>query len=213
MKSLSEEPKGEAWRVLKIMSEVTNAFDTLSNIGPCVSIFGGARSTPVDPYYKDAETLGKALVASGLGVITGGGPGIMEAANKGAREADGTSVGLHIHLPREQEPNKFLTTRCDFKYFFVRKLIFVKYAVAFVVMPGGIGTLDELFEAYVLAQTNRIKRFPIILYGESFWKPLLSWLSTTLIDHHYLDKNELHYVTLLNSPKEVVEYIKKVIII
>lgn len=203
----------ESWRILKIMSEITEAFDALARIGPCVSIFGSARTKTNDPYYKDAEKIARELVRNNFGIITGGGPGIMEAANKGALEEGGVSVGLHIILPNEQKPNDYLTTQCTFKYFFTRKLMFIKYAVAYIVMPGGIGTLDELFEAYVLAQTNRIKRFPLILYGKQFWAPLLDWISTTMVEHGYLDAEETKYITVLDSAEEIVEYIKRVVIV
>ena len=203
----------ESWRIFKIMSEITEAFDALAQIGPCVSIFGSARTKTTDPYYKDAEKIARALVQNNFGVITGGGPGIMEAANKGASEEGGVSVGLHIILPNEQKANDYLTTRCNFKYFFTRKLMFVKYAVAYIVMPGGIGTLDELFEAYVLAQTNRIKRFPIILYGKEFWGPLMNWISTTLVEHGYIDSEETEYITVVDTPEEILEYIKRVVIV
>ena len=158
----------ESWRTIRIMAEMVQALDTLNKLDAnCVSIFGSARSTSDSPEYRDAERLARMLVEKGFGVITGGGPGVMEAANKGAAEAGGVSVGLHIELPHEQGCNQYVKTRCNFRYFFTRKFMFVKYAMAYVVMPGGMGTIDELSEAFVLAQTGRIRPFPIILYNAS----------------------------------------------
>lgn len=203
----------ESWRLFKIMAELVDGFETLSEVDRCVSIFGSARVSPDDPIYKDTETIARLLVQSGFGVITGGGPGLMEAGNKGAFEAGGTSVGLHIHLPLEQDANKYIKTRCDFRYFFVRKLMFIKYAHAYVVMPGGVGTLDELSEAFVLAQTKRIKPFPIILYKSEFWNGLLDWIRDRMVSGGFIREEELELVTVLDTPEQVVSYIRKHVII
>ena len=199
----------DSWRLFKILSEVVEGFETLSHTRRCVSIFGSARVDENSQVYKDTESIARKLVEHGYGVITGGGPGLMEAGNKGAYEAGGTSVGLHIHLPHEQGCNKYVKTRCNFRYFFLRKLMFVKYAMAYVVMPGGMGTIDELSEAFVLAQTGRIKPFPIILYDGSFWNGLLDWLKSTMVERGYIKENELNLLTVLNTPDEVVEHIRK----
>ncbi len=202
----------DSWRLFKILSEVVEGFETLSHTRRCVSIFGSARVDENSQVYKDTETIARKLVEHGYGVITGGGPGLMEAGNKGAYEAGGTSVGLHIHLPHEQGCNKYVKTRCNFRYFFLRKLMFVKYAMAYVVMPGGMGTIDELSEAFVLAQTGRIKPFPIILYDGSFWNGLLDWLKSTMVERGYIKEHELDLLTVLDTPDEVVEHIRKNII-
>jgi uncharacterized protein (TIGR00730 family) len=181
----------DSWRMFRIMSEVVDGFETQSNVQHGVSIFGSARVHPDDPVYRETETIARLLVESGFGVITGGGPGLMEAGNKGATEAGGTSVGLHIHLPHEQSCNQYVKTRCDFRYFFVRKLMFVKYAMAYVVMPGGMGTIDELSEAFVLAQTHRIKPFPIVLYKSAFWNGFMDWLREAMVGGGYIREEEL----------------------
>ncbi len=203
---------GESWRLFRIMAEMVEGIDTLSEYTHCVSIFGSARTKPDSPIYKQTEELANLLSQAGYGIITGGGPGLMEAANKGAHGAGGDSIGLHILLPHEQAPNTYLTERCDFKYFFVRKLMFVKYALAYVVMPGGIGTLDELFEALVLVQTQRIKPFPIILFGTEYWSGLLEWIRTRMVEGGYLNEDELDFLTMCDSPTEVVKIIKKQVI-
>ena len=169
-------PADETWRVFRIMSEFVEGFETMSQVPPAVSVFGSARSGPDDPNYAMAEQLGRELVGHGLAVITGGGPGIMEAANKGAIEAGGVSVGLNIYLPVEQVANRFQNVSLDFRYFFCRKVMFVKYAVAFVCFPGGFGTLDEFFESMTLIQTGKSEPFPVILIGSEFWSPLLDWM-------------------------------------
>ena len=202
----------DSWRVFKIIAEAVEGFETLSQVQNCVSIFGSARARPDSQIYKDTVTIARLLAENGYGIITGGGPGLMEAGNKGAYEAGGTSVGLHIHLPHEQGCNKYVKTRCNFRYFFLRKLMFVKYAMAYVVMPGGMGTIDELSEAFVLAQTGRIKPFPIILYDGSFWNGLLDWLKNTMVERGYIKEHELNLLTVLDTPDEVVEHIRKNII-
>jgi hypothetical protein len=171
----------ETWRVFRIMSEFVDGFETLSQVPPGVSVFGSARIAPHDRYYAMAEALGRELVNQGFTVITGGGPGIMEAANKGAYEAEGESVGLNIFLPQEQQANPYQTISLDFRYFFCRKVMFVKYSVAFVCFPGGFGTLDEFFESMTLIQTSKIERFPVILVGSEFWTPLLGWMREQLL--------------------------------
>lgn len=203
----------ESWRLFKIMAEIVDGFDNLSDISCGVSIFGSARTTPGDPLYEDAQALGRLLAEAGYSVITGGGPGVMEAANKGAKEAGGVSIGLHIELPLEQSANKFLTKRVDFKYFFVRKVMFIKYACAYIVMPGGFGTLDEFFEALVLTQTNRIKPFPIIVYNSEYWSGLLDWIKVRLIETAHISKDDLGLIEVIDSPREVVNFIKKHVIV
>lgn len=203
----------ESWRLMRIMAEIVEGIDTLSELPHCVSVFGSARTSKKAPIYQQTEELGRALVQAGYGVITGGGPGLMEAGNKGATEAGGHSVGLHIHLPLEKDPNEYLKTRCDFHYFFTRKLMFVKYAVAYVVMPGGFGTLDELFEALVLVQTHRIKPFPIILYGKDFWEGMLDWMRLRLVEEGYVNENDMALLTVCDSVPEVIATLKLRVIV
>lgn len=204
---------GESWRLFKIMSEIVDGFDTMSDIQNGVSIFGSARVTPDQEVFKQTEEVASKLVEAGFSIISGGGPGLMEAANKGAKEADGESVGLHINLPFEQASNPYLTTRVNFNYFFVRKLMFVKYALAYVAMPGGFGTLDELFEALVLIQTRRIKRFPIILFGSDYWGGMIDWIKARLIGDGYANEADLELLTILDTPDEVAKYIKRHVVI
>ena len=172
------EKSHDSWSVFKIMGELVEGYEKLSQLGPCVSIFGSARTKPDNKFYKETVEISESIVKLGLGVITGGGPGIMEAANKGAQKAGGVSVGLNIDLPHEQMPNPFIDSDkvIDFDYFFVRKVMFVRYAQAFVVMPGGFGTLGEFFEAITLIQTHKIERFPVILYGSEFWSGCIEWI-------------------------------------
>lgn len=203
----------ESWRLFRIMAELVDGFESLSEIGQSVSIFGSARIPQDSPLYQDTETIARLLVKAGFGVITGGGPGLMEAGNKGAFEAGGTSVGLRIHLPFEQHQNAYISTECDFRYFFVRKLMFIKYATAYVVMPGGVGTLDELFEALVLVQTQRIKPFPIILYKSSFWNGLVDWMRDQLVAQGCINASDLNYITILDTPEDVVEHIRKHVLV
>src|SRR5581483_4590245 len=172
----------DPWRIFRIMAEFVDSFETLSHLGPAVTVFGSARTKPADPYYIAAQKLSKELAAHGLAVVTGGGPGIMEAANRGAAEAKGRSVGLNIELPFEQKGNKYANVPVNFHYFFSRKVCFVKYSMGFVFMPGGFGTLDEFFEVLTLVQTQRIPEFPLILFGTKYWKGLLRWMSTTMED-------------------------------
>ncbi len=199
----------ESWRVFRIMGELIDGFDTLNDIPPCVSIFGSARTKPEDKLYQETEMIAQKICEEGFGVITGGGPGFMEAGNKGAHNVNGTSVGLHIELPHEQHSNPYITTRCAFRYFFVRKLMFVKYAFAYVVMPGGFGTLDELFEAAVLVQTHKIGKFPIILYDSKFWNGLIDWIRAEMVHRGYITENEINLLTICDTPDEVLKIIKE----
>ena len=198
----------ESWRVFRMLGELVDGFDTLKGLPPCVSIFGSARSKETEPLYQAARTIAKQITELGCGVITGGGPGYMEAGNRGAKEANGVSVGLHIELPHEQEPNPYLSLRCNFRYFFLRKLMFVKYAFAYVVMPGGFGTLDELFEAAVLVQTHKISKFPIILYDSTYWKGMIDWIRAQMVSRGYLSESEVDMLTVCDTPEEVMKVIK-----
>ena len=203
----------ESWRVFRIMAEFVDAIETLSSVERAVTIFGSARVKPDDPYYGKAEMLARKLVQKGFAVITGGGPGIMEAANKGAAEAGGTSVGMNIRLPYEQKPNPYANIHVDYKYFFIRKVMFVKYAVAYVIMPGGFGTMDELFEALTLIQTHRIKSFPVILVGSEFWGGLLGWLKETMLREGKIDADDFDFIQVMDDPEEVVRHIQKFVIV
>jgi len=203
----------ESWRLLKIMAEFVDGFDTLNEIGAAVSIFGSARVKPEDPVYELTYNIAKKLAQEGYSIITGGGPGVMEAGNKGAKDGNGKSIGLHIHLPLEQKPNDYIDTRLDFRYFFVRKVMFIKYAMAYVVMPGGFGTLDELSEALVLTQTKRIKPFPVILVDKEFWTPLIDWFKNKLLARNYIKECDFEIFSTLDDPDEVVSLIKRLVII
>jgi len=205
----------DPWRILRIMGEFVECFESMSRLNPSVTVFGSARTPRNDPYYKVAVQLGKKLAKHKIPVITGGGPGIMEAANKGASLGGGMSVGLNIELPHEQEGNKFANLPLHFHYFFSRKVCFAKYSVAFVFMPGGYGTLDELFEILTLVQTERIPKFPIILYGKRHWKGLLRWLETELRERNrYIGPSDLKLITLTDDVREIerviLEYLKRV---
>jgi uncharacterized protein (TIGR00730 family) len=196
------------------MAEFVEGFDTLSGIkGPAVSFFGSARTKPEDEYYKLTVAIASELSRQGYAIITGGGPGIMEAANKGATDSGGYSVGLNINLPFEQAPNIFANLPLSFKYFFVRKVMFIKYAMAFICMPGGFGTLDEAFEAITLIQTKRIKPFPIILVGTDFWSGLMDWMQEKILASGNVDNEDMQIINLMDDPEEIVSYIKKTIII
>ncbi|TXG35428.1 LOG family protein [Seonamhaeicola maritimus] len=205
-KGWNEIKTNDSWAIFKIMGEFVNGFEKMSKIGPCVSIFGSARTKPENKYYKLTEEIAEKIVDAGYGVITGGGPGIMEAGNKGAHLGGGTSVGLNIELPFEQHDNPYIDhdKNLDFDYFFVRKVMFVKYAQGFVVMPGGFGTLDELFEAITLIQTHKIGKFPIILVGTEFWEGLLDWVKNTLLDAFgNISPNDLDLIHLVDTGEEV----------
>ena len=207
-KSWNEIKTNDSWAIFKIMGEFVNGFEKMSRIGPCVSIFGSARTKPEDPYYKLAESIAKRIVEEGYGVITGGGPGIMEAGNKGAHLGGGTSVGLNIELPFEQHDNPYIDAdkNLDFDYFFVRKVMFVKYSQGFVVMPGGFGTLDELFEAMTLIQTHKIERFPIIMVGTEFWEGVLDWIKNVLLKKfNNISEQDLDLFHLVDSEDEVID--------
>ena len=207
-KGWNEIKTNDSWALFKIMGEFVNGYEKLSKIGPCVSIFGSARTQPDHKYYKLAEEVASKIVNHGYGVITGGGPGIMEAGNKGAHIAGGTSVGLNIELPFEQHDNPYIDgdKSLDFDYFFVRKVMFVKYSQGFVVMPGGFGTLDELFEAITLIQTHKIESFPIILVGKKFWGGLIDWIKQTLLeDNNNISAKDLDLIHLVDSADEVID--------
>jgi uncharacterized protein (TIGR00730 family) len=197
----------DTWRIFRIMAELVEGFDTMGRVGPAVSIFGSKRCKPGEAEYELAEAIAFKLAERGFAVITGGGPGVMEAGNKGAKAAGGTSVGLNIRLPEEQGPNPYQTVSVDFRYFFIRKLMFVKYAIAFVILPGGFGSLDELFEALTLMQTRRIKQFPLFLVGSQFWNPLVDWMKTTVVQRGLLSQEELDLLTVIDDPDELVDQI------
>jgi uncharacterized protein (TIGR00730 family) len=203
----------ESWRIFRIMAEFVEAIETLSRVKHAVSIFGSARTKPDDPYYQKAELLARRLVEKGFGVITGGGPGVMAAANKGAAEAGGQSVGMNIRLPLEQKPNPYANVSIDYKYFFIRKVMFVKYAVAYVILPGGFGTMDELFEALTLIQTKRIKSFPVILMGSEYWKGLFDWLRKTMLRDNKISPEDLERFQIIDDPDEAVKHIQKYVIV
>lgn len=205
-KGWNEIKTNDSWAIFKIMGEFVGGYEKLSKIGPCVSIFGSARTKPNHKYYQLAVDVAEKIVEHGYGVITGGGPGIMEAGNKGAHIAGGTSVGLNIDLPFEQHDNPYIDSdkSLDFDYFFVRKVMFVKYSQGFVVMPGGFGTLDELFEAITLIQTHKIETFPIILVGKEFWGGLFDWIKTTLLDAGNISPKDLDLMHLVDTSDEVI---------
>lgn len=202
----------DPWRVLRIQSEFVEGFNTLAGTGPCISIFGSARTESGDPYYKAAEKTAGLLVKKGLGIITGGGPGIMEAANKGAFEAGGLSIGCNIELPHEQVANPYQNISIEFRYFFVRKMIFVKYSIGYVIFPGGYGTLDELFEALTLIQTGKIEHFPIALYGSDYWEELCSWIDKCLLEKFCtISAEDKKLYKVVNNPEEAADYITGII--
>ena len=212
LKGWNEVKTNDSWSVFKIMGEFVDGFENLSKIGPCVSIFGSARTKPDHAHYKLTVDIAEKIVELGFGIITGGGPGIMEAANKGAKNALGPSVGLCIELPFEQTVNKFIDDdkSLDFDYFFVRKVMFMKYAQAFVVMPGGFGTLDELFEALTLIQTKKAEKFPVILVGKSFWDGCITWIKQELLtNNQYISKIDLDLFSVVDSPNEVVNILNE----
>ncbi|HNQ17532.1 MAG TPA: TIGR00730 family Rossman fold protein [Smithellaceae bacterium] len=203
----------ESWRIFRIMAEFVDAIETLSKIRNAVSIFGSARVKPEDAYYKKTEELARLLVQGGFAVITGGGPGIMEAANKGATEAGGQSVGMNIRLPFEQKPNPYANLQIDYKYFFIRKVMFVKYALAYIILPGGYGTMDELFEALTLIQTKRIRSFPLILMGSEYWQGLLNWLKEKMLAEGKILPADLELIQIFDEPQDVYKHIKKYVVV
>ncbi|NQU95780.1 MAG: TIGR00730 family Rossman fold protein [Candidatus Omnitrophica bacterium] len=200
--------KEDPWRIFRIMSEFVDGFEELADLKNAVSVFGSARSKPSDKYYKLAEKTASHMAKSGYTVITGAGPGIMEAANKGAKKSGGDSIGLNILIPTKQKPNRYVTRLIDFKYFFCRKVMFAKYSKAFLVFPGGFGTLDELFEALSLVQTQRVDPFPVILVGKDYWKGLIKWMQTALVKRGTLVKSELSIFTLIDDPREMTGFIR-----
>jgi uncharacterized protein (TIGR00730 family) len=201
----------DSWRIFKVMSEFVTAYEKMATLGPAVTIFGSARTKPDDKTYKLAEEMAELLVKNDFGVITGGGPGIMEAGNRGARKAGGASIGLNIELPFEQKPNSFVDSDklITFNYFFTRKTVFVKYSQAFIVMPGGFGTLDEFSEAITLIQTKKIMMFPVILIGKKFWEGLLNWMEEAMLGNGYITKGDMSLIHVVDTPKEAMAIIQK----
>jgi hypothetical protein len=200
----------DSWKIFKIMSEFVNGFERMQQIGPCVSIFGSARTKPENKYYQLAEEIAYKLTQEGYGVITGGGPGIMEAANKGAKRGGGNSVGLNINLPFEQKPNDYIDRdkSIDFNYFFVRKTVFLKYSQGFIGMPGGFGTIDELFESLTLVQTNKIAEFPVVLVGKEYWEGLIDWIKKTMLhEEHNINESDLDLFKIVDTADEAVKHI------
>lgn len=211
MKNWNEIKTNDSWSLFKIMSEFVNGYEKLSSIGPCISIFGSARTPSNHPNYKLTVEIAKSVSESGYGIISGGGPGIMEAANKGAQEANGVSVGLNIVLPFEQESNPYIDKDklIDFQYFFVRKVMFVKYAQGFIVMPGGVGTLDELFEAFTLLQTSKVNKYPIILVGVEYWNGLIEWIKNRLLKEHNISPEDLDLIEVVDTKDQVMECLNR----
>ncbi|MDM8516284.1 TIGR00730 family Rossman fold protein [Desulfobacterales bacterium HSG16] len=205
--------KGEAWRLFKIIGEFVDGIESLHEIGKAVTIFGSSRLLPEDPVYKKAEAIAALFAKNGFAVMTGGGGGIMEAANKGAAEAGGTSVGLNIILPYEQKPNPYANITIDFNYFFIRKVMLVKYATAYIIMPGGYGTLDEFFEALTLIQTHRIKPFPLILVGSEYWGGLIDWIKERVLKEHCISEENLDIIQIMDEPEEIIKAVQKIVIV
>ncbi|RPJ16667.1 MAG: TIGR00730 family Rossman fold protein [Desulfobacteraceae bacterium] len=203
----------ESWRIFKIMGEFVEGVEALHEIGPAVSVFGSARIKPDDPVYKKTELIASLFAKNNFAVITGGGGGAMEAANKGAAEAGGKSVGLNIVLPFEQKPNSYSNIKLEFKYFFIRKVMFVKYAYAYIIMPGGFGTMDELFESVTLVQTHRIKPLPVILVGSDYWGGLKKWIKARLLEGNMISSKDIDILQVIDDPEEVVDTVKKFVII
>lgn len=199
----------DTWRIFRIISEFVEGFETLGRIPPAVAIFGSARLQPADAAYQKAEAVATLLAKNGYSIITGGGPGVMEGANKGASNAGAVSVGLNIELPFEQKPNPFANKLLNFRYFFVRKVMFVKYSIAFVILPGGFGTLDELFEAITLIQTRKIKPFPVILVGKAFWGGLIDWVKERLLTEKLISPEDLDIISIAESPEEILGVIQR----
>jgi uncharacterized protein (TIGR00730 family) len=208
-KNWNEQRTNDSWGIFRVMSEFVQGYDTLSRIGPCVSIFGSARTPENHPNYKLAQEIAKKLAQRGYGIITGGGPGIMEAANRGAKEGKGPSVGLNIELPFEQQANPYIDNdkSMDYDYFFVRKVMFMKYSQGFVVLPGGFGTLDELFEALTLIQTSKIGRFPIILVNSNYWGGMIDWIKTTMLNEGNIKEEDLDLFKLVDTATEAANLI------
>jgi len=200
---------GESWRLFKIIGEFVEGVDSLHGIGPAVTIFGSARTRPEHPYYKKAEEIAFRLGKAGYAVITGGGGGIMEAANRGAKKGGAKSIGLNINIPFEQIPNDYADIKLEFKYFFIRKVMFIKYAMAYVIIPGGFGTLDEMFEAITLIETQRIKPLPVILVDSGYWKGLLDWIKSRLLKEKMISQKDLDILRIIDDPCEIVDIIEK----
>jgi uncharacterized protein (TIGR00730 family) len=203
----------DSWRLFRILSEFVEGFETLTEVHPAVTIFGSHLLSPDDPTYEKARQVAQLLAENGLNCITGGGGGIMEAANKGAVEGGAKSVGLNIDLPREEPPNTYANIRLNFRYFFVRKMMFVKYAVAYIIFPGGFGTLDELFEAITLIQTEKIKPFPVILVEKEYWQGLSDWIQGTLLKAQHICQEDLEIIQVIDDPHEIIRHIKRVVIL
>jgi len=202
-----------SWRLFKIIGEFVEGIEHLQDIGPAVSVFGSARLSEDNPNYLKAVEISERFVKEGFAVMTGGGGGIMEAANRGAANAGGTSIGLNIKLPMEQIPNDFANLKLEFKYFFIRKFMFIKYAMAYIILPGGFGTLDELFEAVTLIQTQRIKPLPVILVNSEYWSGLIEWVKDQMLTNNCISKKDLDILEIMDDPEEIVRYVKKVVII
>jgi uncharacterized protein (TIGR00730 family) len=202
-------PTQESWRVFRIMAEFVEGFEEMTQVGKAVSIFGSARTEPNDPYYLKAQETTKLLAEAGYAIITGAGPGIMEAANKGAKEGGGLSIGLNIEIPMEQQSNSYVEKLLSFRYFFCRKVMFVKYAHAYVIFPGGFGTIDEFFESITLIQTQRASRFPVILVGHVYWGGLVTWLRETLLKTKKISQTDIEIFQIIDDPKEIVEAVKQ----
>lgn len=199
----------DPWRIFRIMAEFVEGFEELAEIGPAVTVFGSARTKGSDKYYKLAQDTASLLSENGYSIITGAGPGIMEAANRGAKKGGSLSIGLNIQVPVTQKPNRFITKLLDFKYFFCRKVMFVKYAKAFVIFPGGFGTMDEFFEAITLIQTQRIERFPVVLVGSEYWKSLVEWMKVAMLKHDRISESDLDLFCMADEPGEVLRIIKR----
>ncbi len=204
----------ESWRIFRIISEFVDGFEHMADIYPAVSVFGSSRVPEGDPVYQLGRDVGRLLAQAGFSVVTGGGPGAMEAANRGASEANGKSVGLCIHLPKEQTTNPYVNVRLNFRYFFIRKVMFVKYAVAYIILPGGFGTLDELFESLTLIQTNRIKPFPVIMLNKDYWKDMISWIKKTMLGKHgMICPDDMDLIQAVDDPAAAVQAIKRIVIL
>ena len=203
----------DSWRMFRIMAEFVDGFEALAKYHPAVSIFGSTRVKPGDEVYQKAEQIGKLLAENGFAVITGGGPGVMEAANKGAFSAGGKSIGLNIELPLEQKPNPYTNITLNFRYFFVRKVMFVKYAVAYIILPGGFGTLDELLESMTLIQTKKIRPFPVIMVGSEYWRGFLDWMKEVVLKDEKISLADLEILQLIDKPEDIIKTIKKTVIL
>ena len=203
----------ESWRLFRIMGEFVEGVEALHDLGPAVSIFGSARVGPEEPVYQKTVEIARLFAKNGFAVITGGGGGVMEAANRGAKEEAGASVGLNIRLPFEQQPNPYADLKLEFNYFFIRKVMFIKYAMAYICMPGGFGTLDELFEVVTLIQTHRVRTFPVILVGSEYWSGLEEWIKSRLLEDQRISSSDLDIFQVLDDPEEILDAVKKVVIL